>query len=101
MTTRFEWDAAKAEGNRLKHGLTFDTALRAFDDPFALSVQDRLEDGEARWNTLGLVDGYLLLLVAHTVYEVSEDGAEVEIVRIISARRADRSERRRYEDEPR
>ena len=66
-----------------------------------LSVQDRLEGGETRWNTLGLVEGHLLLLVAHTIYEDDEDGVEVEIIRIISARRADRSERRRYEDETR
>ena len=100
VTTRFEWDPVKAELNRRKHGVSFETALRAFADPFALSVQDRFEGWEARWTTLGLVEGRLLLLVAHTVREENEDGEDIEIIRIVSARRADRSERRRYGDEP-
>ena len=69
-------------------------ATRVFADPFALVEQDRIENGEHRWQALGAVDGYLLLLVAHTVLEV-EDGTEV--VRIISARRAAPKERKRYE----
>ena len=101
MTSRFSWDPAKAESNRRKHGVDFEVALRVFDDPYALSAQDRVEDGEARWSTLGVVGGHLLLLVAHTIYEEDEDGTEVEIIRIISARKADRAERRRYQDEPR
>ena len=56
--------------------------------------QDRIEKGERRWQTLGLVDGYLLLLVAHTVRD-DVDGTEV--IRIISARRAEPKERKRYE----
>ena len=52
---------------------------------------------ERRWQTLGLVEGWLLLLVAHTVWD--EDGTEV--IRIISARRAEPKERRRYEQDPR
>ena len=54
------------------------------DDPDALSEQDRIEGGERRWQTLGLVDGLLLLLVAHTVHNDGEN----EVIRIISARRA-------------
>ncbi|MDE2516441.1 MAG: BrnT family toxin [Rhodospirillales bacterium] len=99
MKTRFEWDPAKADLNRRKHGVSFDVALRAFADPFALSCQDRIEGGEQRWQTLGMVDGICLLLVAHTVREEDEDGYAVEIIRIISARQADRKERRRYEHE--
>lgn len=56
--------------------------------------QDRIENGEQRWQTLGVVEGYLLLLVAHTVRD-DEDGTEC--VRIISARRAEPKERKRYE----
>ena len=99
MKTRFEWDAAKAESNKRKHGVSFQVAVRVFADPFALTEQDRIENGEQRWQTLGIVDGYCLLLVAHSVRDVEEDGTTVEIVRIISARRADRKERRRYEQE--
>ena len=54
----------------------------------------RIENGERRWQTLGIVEGYLLLLVAHTVRD-SEDNTEV--IRIISARRAEPKERVRYE----
>lgn len=74
--------------------MSFETAARAFADPFALVEQDRIENGELRWQTLGLVEGYLLVLVAHTVRD-DEDGTEV--IRIISARRAEPKERKRYE----
>ena len=93
---RFEWDPAKARANRRKHGVSFEIAVHVFDDPDALVEQDRIEGGERRWQTLGLVGGILLLLVAHTVR--SEDGGD-EIIRIISARRADRKEKERYEKE--
>ena len=94
MKTRFEWDQAKAESNLGKHHVSFETATRVFADPFALVEQDRIENGEHRWQTLGVVDGYLLLLVAHTVRN-DEDG--IEVIRLISARRADPKERKRYE----
>ncbi len=99
MITRFEWDPAKAASNLRKHRVSFGTAIRAFADPFALTEQDRIEGGEQRWQTLGMVEGYVLLLVAHTIYEEDEAGQSVEIIRIISARPADRKERRRYEQE--
>lgn len=95
---QFSWHSAKAESNLKKHGVSFETATRAFADPFALSEQDRIEEGEQRWQTVGLVEGHLLLLVAHTVAETDEDGHQVEVIHIISARRADRKERRRYEE---
>lgn len=94
MKTRFEWNPDKAASNLKKHRVSFETAIRAFADPFALVEQDRIENGEYRWQTLGIVDGYLLLLVAHTVQD-DEDGTEV--IRIISARRAEPKERKRYE----
>ena len=98
---RFEWDPAKAAINLQKHGVSFDMAIRAFGDPFALTDADRIESGELRWQTLGLVEGHLLVLVAHTVREEREEEQPVEVVRIISARRADGKERRRYEEEQR
>ena len=93
--TRFEWDANKAESNRRKHGVTFEIAVRVFADPACVTVQDRIEDSELRWQALGLVDGTVLLLVAHLWF----DGDEGEVVRIISARRATRAEWRRYDEE--
>ena len=95
MTSRFEWDDAKAQSNLRKHGIDFDDALNVFADPFALTLMDRIEGGEQRWQTLGIVQDHLVLLVAHTVGQ--DDG--VEIIRIISARAADRKERKRYENQ--
>jgi len=92
---RFEWDPAKAASNLRKHGVSFPTAPRVFSDPYALVEQDRIENGEERWQTIGIVDGVVMLLVAHTVRQ--QNG--IEVIRIISARRADRRERRRYEEE--
>jgi uncharacterized DUF497 family protein len=89
----FEWDDAKAKTNERKHGVRFDDAMLVFSDTYALVEQDRIEGGELRWQTLGLVGGVVLLLVAHTVRNESED----EIIRIISARKASRKERIRYD----
>ncbi len=99
MLTQFEWDAAKAATNLRKHGVSFEVAMRAFAGPFALTGPERVERGEQRWQTLGMVDGYLLLLVAHTILELKADNQVIEVIRIISARQADRKERRRYEQE--
>ena len=94
MKIRFEWDNEKAENNFRKHGVSFEISTRVFADLFAVVKQDRIETGEYRWQTLGVVDGYLLLLVAHAVRD-DVDGTEV--IRIISARRAEPKERKRYE----
>jgi len=91
---RFEWDEAKAKSNERKHGVRFEDAMLVFADPYALVEQDRTEGGELRWQTLGLVGGIVLILVAHTVRNEQED----EIIRIISARRAVRKERKRYDE---
>ena len=95
MNIRFEWDAAKAAANLRKHGVSFELAMHVFADPLAFSCQDRIEGGEPRWQTLGQVDGLLLLLVAHTVRD-DDDG---EVIRIISARAATPKEIRDYERE--
>ncbi|MCJ2043608.1 BrnT family toxin [Methylobacterium sp. J-078] len=101
MTTRFEWDPAKAASNLRKHGIGFESAVRVFADPFLLTAPDRVEGGELRWKAIGSIGDIAVLLVVHTITERDEDGREIEIVRIISARRADRTERRRYERESR
>jgi len=92
--TFFDWDDAKADSNVRKHGVSFPQAAGVFDDPWAYAEQDRDVNGEARWQTVGAVGGVVMLLVAHTS---DEDGDDVWI-RIISARRASRKERRRYEE---
>jgi len=100
MERYFEWDAAKAQSNYRKHGISFDVASRVFDDPLCRTEQDRIENGEYRWQTVGIADGCLLLMVAHTVFfNGGENGNEIyELVRIISARPATRKERKRYEN---
>lgn len=88
-------DAAKSRANKLKHGVSFEVAKRVFDDPLHLSVPDRHEHGEERWQTIGIVGSVVLLLVVHTYVE--QDGEE--LIRIISGRKATRRERSRYEHE--
>jgi uncharacterized protein len=96
---RFEWDEAKNLSNQRKHGVSFEKASAVFLDLFYVSVQDRIEDGEQRWQAIGMVGDLLILTVAHTVREEKADDASVDVFRIISARPATRKERRRYEDE--
>ncbi|WP_333901817.1 BrnT family toxin [Enterobacter wuhouensis] len=93
MPTEFVWDTNKAKSNLIKHGIRFEEAVLVFDDPYHLSLQDRHENGEFRWQTIGLVHGLIVIMVAHTVRFESGD----EVIRIINARKADRKERSRYE----
>jgi len=91
---RFEWDPVKARGNERKHGVKFEDAIHVFDDPYALFEQDRTDQRrELRWQAVGLVAGVMVLVVVHAVRGDDQD----EIVRLISARRATRKERTRYE----
>jgi uncharacterized protein len=87
----FEWDDAKAAQNLANHGVSFEAAQLAFDDPFAVVREDRRQDyGEDRYILLGMVQDRLLA-VSH-----AQRGARV---RIISARLAEPRERRRYHEE--
>jgi len=100
MERYFEWDEAKAQSNYRKHGISFDVAAKVFDAPLCRTEQDRIENGEYRWQTLGMANGCLLLMVAHTVFfhDSKNGGESYELVRIISARPATRKERKRYEN---
>jgi uncharacterized protein len=91
---RFEWDETKDRANRRKHGFGFRIAARVFADPNMVLMEDRVdEEGEQRWHALGMVGGRFLLVVAH-VYREAENGEE--IIRIISAREANKHEGRVY-----
>jgi uncharacterized protein len=92
---RWIWDPDKAAGNRVKHGLSFETAVRVFDDPLHASKPDPHPDGD-RWHTIGLV-GPVLLLVIHTWPEAESERDEP-VGRIISARKATGHERKAYEE---
>jgi uncharacterized DUF497 family protein len=84
-----EWDGAKNLQNIAKHGVSFELAQRIFDGPVLTWIDDRRDYGEQREVSIGMVDGVLVLTVAHT------DRSGVR--RLISARPASRRERSRYE----
>jgi uncharacterized DUF497 family protein len=87
---QFDWDEAKNQRNLRKHGIDFDTASLVFDDPHYVAALDRIVDGEERWQTIGVAGGIAIVVVAHTLSD--------ELIRIISARRATRRERKSYEE---
>ena len=90
---RFEWDERKAASNRDKHRISFEDAITAFDDPFALMAADAAHSTpteDRRW-LIGEADVGVLVVV----FTVRMPG---DIYRIISARRASRKERKRYEE---
>jgi uncharacterized protein len=87
----FTWDRRKNRANQRKHRISFETAIHVFDDPFHITAQDREVDDEVSWQTIGVVNGIHVLLVAHTMDE--EEG----LIRIISARKPTRRERSVYE----
>ena len=89
----FEWDDDKAARNWRDHGITFEMARDAFRDPFAVEwVDDRHGDNEERFALLGMVEGRLLF-VSYTL--------RGQRIRVISARKAEPNERRRYHNENR
>ena len=88
----FEWDRRKAESNKRKHGISFETAVLVFDDPHVLDVDEGIAHGEARYNAIGEALGELLF-VSYTSFEEGGD----EVVRIISARKAEAKEHRAYQ----
>ena len=85
----FEWDQAKNEENLRKHGISFEEASLIWKSPVLTSADDRFHYGENRSLTLGMLYSLTVVLVAHT----DRDGK----VRLISARRATKTERTRYE----
>ena len=91
---RFEWDEAKNESNKAKHGIDFETTQLVFDDPFCVSFVERVEDGEERWHAIGMIEDIIVVVVVHT-YRV--EGSD-EVIRIISSRPATSHERKLYDN---
>ena len=89
----FAWDENKDRTNRKKHGISFETAARVFEDPNVLSYPDRIIGDEERWHSIGLVGGVAIILVVHT----SEEQNGEEKIRIVSARNANPRERALYD----
>ncbi len=88
---RIEWDEWKDASNRRKHGVSFAEARTVFYDDWGVLIEDEdpseLED---RFLLLGMSGGLRLLVVCHCYRE------DDEVIRIISARRANQQERRDY-----
>jgi uncharacterized DUF497 family protein len=97
MQYDFEWDPVKASSNFTKHGVPFELAAAVFADPLLLSKPDpRYGD---RWISIGEVKGTLLVVV-HTDAESTTDEGQIRTrIRVISARVADRADRRAYRGE--
>jgi len=88
---KFEWDAAKAERNQRKHGVSFQEAATVLGDPLALTYPDPDHSmTEQRFITVGMARSGRVLIVAHT-----DRG---ENIRIINARQTTRRERKHYEE---
>lgn len=86
----FEWDERKASRNLVKHGVPFEYAARIFLDPHRLDREDDRHDyGEKRRLVLGKIEGRLFV-VAYT--------ARGELIRLISARKANEREQRKYDE---
>jgi uncharacterized DUF497 family protein len=91
MPLRFEWDSRKAQSNLAKHGVGFEEAATIFSDPLSFTISDPDHSlNEMRYITMGKALTGKLLVVVHT-----DRGDNV---RIISARRASRRERKYYEE---
>ena len=86
----FEWDEQKAVANLSKHGISLADAAAVFEDPFALDMEERaMEYGEVRRRIIGVGHGRFLTGI------YTERGDRI---RLISARKATRPERREYDD---
>jgi uncharacterized protein len=86
----FEWDEAKNRANIAKHGVSFERASQMFEGPVLTLVESRKDYGEVRMRSIGRVENVVVLAVIHT----DREGR----TRIISARPADRLERKHYEE---
>ena len=94
MSLEFEWDEAKAASNQKKHGVTFEEAATVFADPLAAIFDDEVHsEEEQREIIIGHSAKKRLLLVCFT--------ERAEAIRIISARRATKRERKDHEENPR
>ncbi|MBF0236690.1 MAG: BrnT family toxin [SAR324 cluster bacterium] len=90
---KFEWDVKKEKMNIQKHGVSFEQASYVFSDPFALNKFDsEHSENEDRWLLLGKSLNETIIVVVHTF----RDHDHVEVVRIISARKATKREKQVY-----
>lgn len=86
----FEWDEDKNSSNKAKHGIDFRDAVHVFDDPRYITREDERDYGEQRFQLIGMAK-FGILFVVYT--ERSGD-----VVRLISARKATKVERKVYDE---
>ena len=84
----FEWDDTKNRANIRKHGVSFEIGRRIFEGSYLTRLDGRRDYGEARYISVGEVDGVAVIVVAHT-----KRGGRI---RLISARPASRKERQAW-----
>ena len=88
----FEWDESKASGNLKKHGVSFNEAKTVFSDECARLIADPdHSEYEERYILLGYSEKSRMLLVCHCYRD------ELDTIRLISARKAEKHEQRQYE----
>jgi len=91
---KYEWNEEKNKLNQDKHRISFEEAKEVFEDALQISKLDhRFSYFEERWITLGSTSKHKVLVVANLFF--TDDGEE--IIRIISARKANKQERNNYE----
>ena len=96
MRYDFEWDPKKAKANIRKHQTSFEQATTIFRDPNLLSIPDEEHsESEERWITMGVDETGILLVLIHTFERIRADSSRI---RIISARKATKSETKNYEE---
>jgi uncharacterized protein len=96
MQFDFEWDSRKAKSNISKHQISFERATTIFRDPNILSIPDEEHsESEERWITMGLDESGVLLVISHLFKHSSK---EICKIRIISARKATKTEIEQYEE---
>ena len=90
LNPRFEWDDSKAKQNQSRHGIPFEAAITAFDDPLQLRFDDIAHSTpqEEREILIGRMDSGVIVTIVFTQRE--------EACRLVSARRAERKERTLY-----
>ena len=95
MRYDFEWDSRKAKSNFRKHRISFERAAVIFRDPNLLSIPDEEHSAaEEKWLTTGLDETGTLLVLAHKFEDLSRTVCKI---RIISARKATKTEEEQYE----
>ena len=88
---KFEWDDNKNATNYKKHKISFEAASEVFKDSFCKCNFDKNVNNEDRYHAIGMIRGVLLTVVVHSL-------PEDDVIRIISARKAEKTEVKYYEE---